>query len=389
MNNAQMPNASNPRKDAATAGSSRPLWVLVGGLCGVVLYFAQGVFIPIALATLFALVLSSPVEALRRHGLPRSISAMLILVIFLGLIGGAVNLLWEPAQQWLIGAPRIVEIIERKVGPAAVVLRRIEALTERAERLTEAGGGAVKVSPNTTRAPSTSQGVILGTRSALIGLVTVVILTLFLLTGGPPMLARMTASHGSELHSTHVLHVIDVVRREVGRYYATVAVINVSLGMATGGAMMALGMPNPLLWGALAAVLNFIPYVGSATTLIVLTVVALVSFDSAGRVFAVAAIYLGLATIEGQFVQPLLVGQRLKLNPIIVFLALWIGGWFWGLAGIVIAVPSLVTLKVVAEQSRRGSPLVEFLSPSIATGFTPQPADTAPSPDLSKDLSGL
>ena len=94
---------------------------------------------------------------------------------------------------------------------------------------------------------------------------------------------------------------------------------------------MALGMPNPLLWGALAGVLNFIPYVGSATTLIVLTIVAFVSFDGFGRVLAVAATYLGLATIEGQTVQPLLVGQRLKLNPIIVFLALWFGGWFWDL----------------------------------------------------------
>jgi predicted PurR-regulated permease PerM len=376
MNQAQRPDTRDPRK---AAGGSRPLWLLAWGFCGVLLYFAQGVFIPIALALLFALVLSSPVEALHRHGLPRSISALLILLIFLGLTGGAVNMLWEPAQQWLVGAPRIVKIIEKKVGPAAGVLRRIEALSDRAGRLSDAGGSAITAAPNTTSAASTSQGWLLGTSTALIDVVTVVILTLFLLAGGPPMLARMTASLGSELHSTHVLHVIDVVRREVGRYYASIAIINLGLGLATGGAMMALGMPNPLLWGAFAGVLNFIPYVGSATTLIVLTVVAFVSFDSSGRVFAVAAIYLGLATVEGQIMQPLLVGHRLKLNPIIVFLALWFGGWFWGLAGIVMAVPSLVTLKVVAEHSQRGSPLVEFLSPNIAKRFKPRRAKTDPS----------
>ena len=81
------------------------------------------------------------------------------------------------------------------------------------------------------------------------------------------------------------------------------------------------------------------------------------------------ATYLGLATIEGQIVQPLLVGRRLELNPIIVFLALWFGGWFWGIAGIVIAVPCLVALKVAAEHSVRGTPLVEFLSPSPAKRF--------------------
>src|ERR1700730_16581559 len=126
---------------------------------------------------------------------------------------------------------------------------------------------------------------------------------------------------------------------------------------------MALGMPNPILWGVLAGVLNFIPYVGSATTLIVLAVVALGSFAVVERVLAVTGTYLALATIEGQIVQPLFVGQRLKLSPIIVFLALWFGGWFWGVAGVVLAVPSLVALKVAAEHSEHGAPLVAFLSP--------------------------
>jgi predicted PurR-regulated permease PerM len=141
--------------------------------------------------------------------------------------------------------------------------------------------------------------------------------------------------------------------------------------------MWALGMPNPVLWGAMAGVLNFIPYAGSATTLVVLTIVAFVSFDDIGNVLLVAGSYLGLATIEGQVVQPLLVGQRLALNPIIVFLALWFGGWLWGIAGIVMAVPLLVTLKVVAEHSARGQPMVEFLSPARPKKFK---ARRAPSP---------
>jgi predicted PurR-regulated permease PerM len=114
----------------------------------------------------------------------------------------------------------------------------------------------------------------------------------------------------------------------------------------------------------LAGVLNFIPYVGSTITLVVLAVVALVSFDGVEHVVAVTGTYLALATIEGQIVQPLFVGQRLKLSPIIVFLALWFGGWFWGVAGIVLAIPTLVALKVAAEHSEHGAPLVAFLSPA-------------------------
>ena len=364
----EMPDASALPDVTRTAWRSRSLWVLVFGLCGVLLYFAHAAFIPVALALLFALVLSSPVEALHRHGLPRSVSATLILVIFLGVTGGAVNLLWEPAQQWLAGAPRIVRTIEQKVGPVTRILRRIDAVTDRAGHLADAGAGSTP----TLAQPSVSAsgGLLLETRTALVSLLTIVISTLFLLTGGPPMLGRMTAALGSNAHSIHVLQVIDAVRREMGRYYATLALINLGLGLATGLSMMLLGMPNPILWGALAAVLNFIPYVGSAITIIVLTIVAIVSFDGVGRVLAVSATYLVLATIEGQIVQPLLVGRRLELNPIIVFLALWFGGWFWGIAGIVMAVPCLVALKVAAEHSVHGTPLVEFLSPGVTTRFS-------------------
>ncbi len=180
------------------------------------------------------------------------------------------------------------------------------------------------------------------------------------------MLARMTAAFASDLKAAHILTVIEKVRSEVGRFYVTTAMINVGLGLATSLAMMLCGMPNPFLWGIVAGILNFIPYAGSTTTLIVVTVVAITSFDSLGQVVAVAGSYLALATIEGQVVQPLLVGRRLRLNPMLVFLALWFGGFFWGIAGIILATPTLVALKVVAEHSRGGRPVLDFLSPHAA-----------------------
>jgi predicted PurR-regulated permease PerM len=228
------------------------------------------------------------------------------------------------------------------------------------------------ISPTQVPAPPASDGLLAETRIALVAAVTVLILTLFLLAAGPPVLARTSAAFVGDTHASHLLRVIEAVRGEVGRYYATIALINLGMAAATFGAMMGLGMPNPLLWGVLAGVLNFIPYVGSATTLIVLAVVALVSFDGVARVLAVLGTYLALATIAGQVVQPLFVGQRLKLSPIIVFLALWFGGWFWGVAGIVLAIPSLVALKVAAEHSEHGAPLVAFLSPSTGKRLRPR-----------------
>ena len=364
-----------PEASGARPKAPRSLVILAAGCIGVLLYFAHAVFIPIALAILFALLLSAPVEALNRKWLPRSASALLILMIVLGAFGGVVDLLWSPAQEWLNAAPRTSQIIQHKLGPVARIVQRVDALTHRAGHLTEAPkqtGGTVATSP--APAAVESNGVLAQTREALIGLVTVLILTLFLLAAGPPVLARMSAAFGKDTHASQVLCIIEAVRAEVGRYYATVALINLGLAIATCLLAMAVGMPNPILWGALAGILNFIPYVGSATTFTILTIVAFVSFDTIGPVLAVAGGYLGLATIEGQVVQPLLVGQRLELNPIIVFLALWFGGWFWGIPGIVLAIPALVALKVAAEHHRDGTALLEFLSPSKIKRVKARPA---------------
>jgi predicted PurR-regulated permease PerM len=114
----------------------------------------------------------------------------------------------------------------------------------------------------------------------------------------------------------------------------------------------------------LAAVFNYVPYVGAGTTLLVISLVAVVSFDTLSQVLGVAATYLVLATIEGQIVQPLTVGRRLNINPLLVFLGLWFGGFFWGIAGIILATPTLVALKVIAENTRSGRPLMEFLGPN-------------------------
>ncbi len=382
--------------------NAMPLRLLALTAVGTVLYFGHAAFVPVVLAILFSLVLTTPVEALHRRGLPRGLAAALILLCFVALIGGAVNLLWTPAQTWWDSAPRTIRTIERRLRPISRLVDRIEILTDRADQIAAApavpartpiaqpqGQGPGQSQPTTppavaaptaaapsVRAPSASASNALTlldvTRAAIMETVTIVITMMFLLTGGPPMLARMTAALGSDLQSSHMLKLINAVRSEVGRYYGSVALINIGLGLATAAVTMALGMPSPYLWGAVAAVFNFVPYVGSATTLLLLTLVAFVSFDTLGRVAAVAGAYLVLATIEGQLVQPLVVGRRLDLNPMMVFLALWFGGWFWGIAGIVIAIPMLVSTKVIAEHVRGGKPLQEFLSPNTVSRYHPR-----------------
>ncbi|HKT71431.1 MAG TPA: AI-2E family transporter [Steroidobacteraceae bacterium] len=337
---------------------------------GAVLYFGHEVFAPVALALLFSIILSTAVEALHRRGLPRVVGGFLLLLALIATLGVVADALYEPAQQWLSSAPRTLQIIEKKVRPAEKLMHRLEELTTRAGALPSHEAAASPSAPNTPPAPATPSmsgtTVLSTTGSTVTSVVTTVILTLFLLAGGPPMLARMAAAGSSGLQPAHALRVIDAIRVELGHYYGTIALINVGLGVASGILLWALNVPNPWLWAVVAAVLNFIPYVGSATTLLLLAVVALVSFDDLSRVVGVVGGYLTLATLEGQVVQPLLVGRRLDLSPILVFLAVWFGGWFWGVAGIIIAVPTLAALKVAATHSERGQALVEFLSPTVS-----------------------
>ena len=189
-------------------------------------------------------------------------------------------------------------------------------------------------------------------------------LTLLLLAAGPPTLARMTAPIASEGRAVQALRVIDAIRVELGRYYGTLALLNLLFGTATSLLMWSLGMPNPMLWGALAAVLNFIPYLGCATTFVILTVVAFVSFDGIGKTLLAGTSFLLLAAIEGHIIEPVFVGRRLDLNPIVVLVALWLGAWMWGIAGMVVALPVLVATKVAASRSPNGDAVVRFLSPA-------------------------
>src|SRR6267154_678464 len=336
--------------------------VLVAGAIGLLLYFAHVAFVPIALACLFALVLSGPVEMLHGLHVPRSASAVLLMLVLLGMVWGISDMLYEPAQHWFAEAPHTVKIIEKKIRPLAQFMNRVEALRNSAGNM----GAAPRPQTQASASPpeETAPFMLLdATRGVLLRTLTLIVLTLFLLAGGPPMLARMTSALVSDLESAHVLSVIEHVRREVGRFYVTTALINVGLGLATGCLMMACGMPNPFLWGTIAGLLNFIPYAGSTATLILLPLVALVSFDGLAQVVAVAGSFLAVVVIEGQVIQQLLVGRRLELNPLLVFLALWFGGLFWGIAGIILATPALVALKVVAENARGWQPLLNFLSP--------------------------
>jgi predicted PurR-regulated permease PerM len=309
------------------------------------LHVAKSAVVPLLFAVFLAMLLSPAVTLLRRVGAPRAIAAGVVVLSLIAVVGLGFNATWRPARAWLDEAPQTTRTLERKLRPVTRFIAKVESVSEQAERVTDPGAAkSVAAAPaKATEKKST----IANTQEWLIAILTTLVVTYFLLAAGPALLVKIETALGARTRDTRLLRLVATISDDVGCYFATVTLINLGLGVATGATMYWLGMPNPLLWGVVAFVLNFIPYAGSAITLALLTVVALVSFDGLGKPLAVAGCYLVLTTIEGQIIQPILVGRRLDVSPLIVFLSLWVGGWLWGIAGVALAVPLLVTAKAL------------------------------------------
>jgi predicted PurR-regulated permease PerM len=330
---------------------------------GVILYIAQDAFIPVAMALFLALLLSPAVDRLHRWRVPRGLAVAIVMLAVLLAGAGAVNAVWNPAIDWLEGAPQTLRNIERRVRPLRAVIARLEEVTQRAERLAQGGMAAQNVKAAVPAWTDESGSALTITKSVVQAL-TVIPLTLFFLIGGPPLFACMGAFLSGSETSANALRLTQAIRLEVSRYFATITLINLGLGAATTAVVAALGMPNAILWGMIAAVLNFIPYLGPVTTIVILGGAALATFDELARALAVPGSFVLLHLIEGQLVQPLTVGHRLKVNALVILLAVWFGFWFWGIPGVFLAVPALVALKVAAEHESSWHVVRNFLAPN-------------------------
>ncbi len=334
------------------AGPGRPaqhaLAVIATVLAVGALHLARSAVVPVLFAVFLALLLSPAVAGLTRWRVPRAIGAALVIAALVAAVALALNATWRPARGWLDAAPATMRTLERKLRPVTRVLAKVESVSEQAGRVADPAVAVDAAGPRTA-AGAADKSTMRNTTEWLVASVTVLIVAYFLLAGGPPLLVRLEALR-SGATGTRLLQVATAISSDLGRYFATVTLSNLLLGIGTALTMHWLGMPNALLWGAVAFLLNYVPYAGSATTFVLLTAVALVSFDGLSRAFAVAGTYLVLTTIEGQILQPILVGRRLDVHPLVVLLSLWFGGWLWGVAGVALAMPLVVTAKALAME---------------------------------------
>jgi predicted PurR-regulated permease PerM len=199
------------------------------------------------------------------------------------------------------------------------------------------------------------------TGEVLVELTTTLILLYFLLSSGDLFLQKLVKVLPKWPDKRRAVEIVRQVEEHLFQYLFTVTCINIGLGAMVGTAMYFLGMPNPILWGTMAALLTFIPYLGHMFGIVVVTLVATLTFDEMGQVLLVGGAYGGLALLEGWFVTPMILGQRLEINPVVLLIGLMLWGWIWGVGGAFLAVPILVTFKIVCDHIEPLGPVGEFL----------------------------
>lgn len=329
---------------------------------GALLYFAQDVFIPVAIALFLAMLLTPAVDRLQRWRIRRWIAVAIVLIVVFFAAAVAINAIWTPATEWLARAPQTMRKIDPRLKPLREMFERVDDVAERAGRLAQGNTDATGTPAIVT--PVAGESTAISFTRSFIEWLSIIPFTLFFLAGGPPLLARMGASLSGNEATSKSLRLTEAIREEVGRYFGTIALINLGLGVATGFAMYALGMPNAILWGVLAGVLNFIPYLGPIAACVIFTAAALITFPGLGQALAVPGVFIALHLIEGQLVQPLAVGRRCEVNAVVILLGVWFGYAFWGIPGVLLATPVLVALKVAAQNQPRWRVLRDFLSPN-------------------------
>lgn len=375
---------NGPLPSAATPPAWVPRWVGVSLLVIALVFLlehAKPLLLPIVVAVILTFLLAGPVRRLRRAGLPEPIGAgvvVLSLLMVLALLGST---LAAPAAEWWEEAPRTVrqllESIDRvraavipDAAPVAPALprppprRRSSAAAAAAPPASAASAAAP---PDPLAEKLATEGVNLG-RIVLAQAVTfgvsaaaTVILLYFLLASEHWLLSRTVEAVRRRRTRALVLGGLRQAQREIALFLGTMLVINLGVGGATAAALWALGLPNPALWGTATAILNFVPYLGPLIITALLTLAATMAFGATAAVFGPPLAFLAIHAVESNFVTPWVVGRRLRLSPVSVFVSVMVWGWLWGIAGALIAVPLLLALRTVCKRTRRLALVCNYL----------------------------
>ncbi len=363
----QIPESKRSPSAQTTPKNLRPRAAFSTQLCAGLLlcfaiYYARSLLIPIVLALFAYLTLRPVLRFLRRRGLPHSVGAFVITgSLFVGL-GVGILTVYQPAIEMFDNGPQYAETIKTKLK---FVFDKVDAVIEATDQISSMGEDAEKDEANSdapvpveVQQPAWSNNLFLlsGTSTLLSAVSIVSVLLFFLLSTGEQVLASVLKTLPSFSARLEFMTILERIEDGLSRYLGQVTAINICLGIVVAMAMWLLGMPSPIMWGAMATLLNFVPILGAVVGGLTVFLVAVVSFESSSWPFLVGSVFLLLTTIEGQLITPSVLGRSMDLSPVMVMLSLLFWGWMWGLVGVFLAVPMLIVARFVVDTIQAHAP---------------------------------
>jgi predicted PurR-regulated permease PerM len=341
--------------DAVDGGKAEPAGYLDAGpwafasqvaICGIFLIalvaaldLARPVLLPATFAFVIGMMLGPLSARADRYGVPSLLTAIVLWLAVLLVCYGVIMLLSSPVLDWVGKAPEIGQIIKERLHfldrPLSQLQELRTAILPKDEKVRVGVDIVSFVQP------------VLAIATPALGQTFIFFGTLFFVLLGRSRLRRALVSrfddHDARLRT---LKIWNDVEHQLTGYLSVVTMINFVVGLAAGVIAFAVGLPNALAWGVLAFILNFIPYIGALIMQLVLLGVGLVTFPTLAHALLAPALYLGFTTLEGHFITPGIMGRRLTLVPLVVFLSLVFWTWLWGPAGAFLAVPLLIVSLV-------------------------------------------
>jgi len=325
----------------------------------VTFYCARAVLFPIVLALLLNLVLSPLIRFMQRRGLPPFLGASFVMLVALMGLSVTAALLYNPARTWYAKMPGHMRNLEYKLRHFREPFENIGAMSEKIDSITEVEKGDEVVQVE-IKQPSITYAVLNGTGEVVVTVFLTVVMLFFLLSSGDRMLEKMVELMPTFRDKRRIVEIARDLQVSISRYLAMTTCINIGLGVVIGTGLWLMGLPNAFLWGVMAMLLNFVPFLGAIAGAVIVFMVAVLSFDPSYALVA-PAIYLGVNVVEANFVTPTLLGRSISLNPAILIIVFTLFAWMWGIGGAIIAVPVLAVFKIGFDHHEKTLPLGRFL----------------------------
>lgn len=322
--------------------------------------FARQFLMPVVLALLLNFLLKPVVRFLAKMKLRETFGALIVILLFFGVLAFVISRLTQPAGDWIAKAPETLRAAEQKVHRLLRPAAQINKAAERVEEITKPEG-TERTTKVEIKQPHLANDVLSYTLSFLAGALETIVLLYFLLAAGDLFMQKLVKILPTLHDKKKAVEIGNEVQQNISTFLFTITLINTCLGVLVGFAVMLVGMPSPILWGVVAGLLNFIPYFGPITGVAILSVAGLVTFDSVAQALLPPIVYLTLHALESNVITPMILGKRLTLNPVMIFISLIFWTWIWGIPGALLSIPMLMMIKIFCDHFKPLAPIGEFL----------------------------